>query len=115
MTDILFKMYKYDRAIETIKKVIYSVDTPQSLMVSACTLLGNIYLDMNSHKEAYSYYQKAIESLDENVEKSTLAELYFKFALVNDEQENYTQAFDFYNKCIAIDENNNFKALAYSN
>ena len=115
MTDILFKMYKYDRAIETIKKVIYSVDTPQSLMVSACTLLGNIYLDMNSHKEAYSYYQKAIESLDENVEKSTIAELYFKFALVNDEQENYTQAFDFYNKCIAIDENNNFKALAYSN
>ena len=52
-----YKTYKNDRAIETIKKVIYSVDTPQSLMVSACTLLGNIYSDINNPQEAFSYYQ----------------------------------------------------------
>lgn len=115
MADLYYKMYKHNRAIETIKKVIYSVDTPQSLMVNACTLLGNIYLDMNNYKDAYDYYQKAIESLDENVDKSTLSELYFKFALVNDEQGEDTVAFDFYNKCIAINENNSYKALSYSN
>ena len=66
LTDLYFLMYKNERAIETIKKVIYSVDTPQSLMVSSCTLLGNIYSAMNNPDEAYSYYQKALESLDDN-------------------------------------------------
>ncbi len=58
MTDLFYKMYKNERAVETIKKVIYSVDTPQSLMVSACILLGNIYSDINNPDGAYSYYKK---------------------------------------------------------
>lgn len=115
MTDLYYKMYKNERAVETIKKVIYSVDTPQSLMVSACTLLGNIYSDMNDSNEAYSYYKKALDSLDENVENDTLSELYFKFALANDDRNDLEQAFEYYNKCIAIGGDNKFKALAYSN
>lgn len=115
MTDIYFKMYKNDRAVETIKKVIYSVDTPQSLMVSACTLLGNIYSDMNNPEEAYSYYKKALDSLDENVEDEVLADLYFKYALANDDKGEEEQAFEYYNKCIATNGKNPYKALAYSN
>ena len=115
MTDLYYKMYKHDRAIETIKKVIYSVDTPQSLMVSACTLLGNIYSDINNPQEAFSYYQKALESLDDNVSNLDLAELYFKFALANDDKNDENLAFEYYNKCIAIGGENPFKALAYSN
>lgn len=115
MTDLYFKMYKNSRAVETIKKVIYSVDTPQSLMVSACTLLGNIYSEMNNPKEAYSYYKKALESLDDNVEADVLAELYFKFALANDDRGELNQAFEYYNKCIACGHSNPYKASAYSN
>lgn len=115
MTELYFNMYKHDRAIETIKKVIYSVDTPQSLMVSACTLLGNIYSDIENSGEAYSYYKKALESLDENVEEEVLAELYFKFALANDDKEDYEQAFEYYNKCISLNNVNSYRALAYSN
>lgn len=115
MTDLYYKMYKNDRAIETIKKVIYSIDTPQSLMVSACTLLGNIYSDMNNPQEAFSYYQKALESLDENVTELSLAELYFKFALANDEKEDDKLAFEYYNKCLAIGVEHPYRALAYSN
>lgn len=115
MTDLYFKMYKNDRAVETIKKVIYSVDTPQSLMVSACTLLGNIYSDMDNPDEAYSYYKKALESLDENVEQDVLADLYFKFALANDDRGDDKQAFEYYDKCIGIQDNNQYRALAYSN
>ncbi len=115
MTDLFFKMYKHERAIETIKKVIYSVDTPQSLLVSACTLLGNIYSEMNNQNEAYNYYKKALDSLNEDVEADTLAELYFKFALVNDDKGDDDTAFDYYNKCIAIGGQNPYKALAYSN
>ena len=115
MTDLYFKMYKHERAIETIKKVIYSVDTPQSLMVSACTLLGNIYSDTNNSEEAYSYYKKALDSLDENIESTVLADLYFKFALANDDKGEEKQAFEYYNKCITIKDNNPYKALAYSN
>ena len=115
MTDLYYKMYKNERAIETVKKVIYSVDTPQSLMVSACTLLGNIYSDMNQPEEALSYYKKAMESLDENVEKNVLAELYFKYALANDDNNNIELAYEYYNKCISLDNENPYRALAYSN
>ena len=115
MTELYFLMYKKDRAIETIKKVIYSVDTPQSLMVSACTLLGNIYSEMNNAQEAYNYYQKALESLDENIEKSVLAELYFKYALAIDDRGNPEKAFEYYDKCIAVGGNNPYIAFAYSN
>ena len=115
MTDLFFRMYKNERAIETAKKVVYSVDTPQSLMVSACTLLGNIYSEMSNPEEAYSYYKKALDSLDENVGDEVLAELYFKFALANDDKGEYESAYEYYNKCIFLNVNNPYKALAYSN
>ena len=114
MADLYFKTYKNERAVETIKKVIYSVDTPQSLMVSACTMLANIYSDMNIPEEAYNYYKKALESLDENVENNILSELYFKYALANDDKGDTNLAFEFYNKCISVG-NSDYKALAYSN
>lgn len=114
MTDLYYKMYKNERAIKTIKQVIYSVDTPSSLLVASCILLGNIYSDMNNPQEAYLYYQKALESIDDNIEKDKLAELYFKYALVNDDRDDIQKAFEYYNKCIAID-NYPYKALAYAN
>ena len=115
MTDLYFKMYKNDRAVETIKKVIYSVDTPQSLLVSSCTLLGNILLDMGNSQEAYSYYEKALDSLQGDIENDVLSELYFKVALVSDENENIEKAYEYYNKCIFVLGQNPYKSLAYSN
>lgn len=116
MTDLFYKMYKNERAIETIKKVIYSVDTPQSLMVSSCTLLGNIYSDTNDSENAFLYYQKALDSLDENVGNDILSELYFKFALANDDKGDLNLAFEYYNRCISITgEDNKYLAAAYSN
>ncbi len=115
MTKLFYKMYKPERAVETIKKVIYSADTPQSLFVNACTLLGNIYSDMNSPDNAYSYYRKAIDSIDENIDDSVLAELYFKYALANDDRGEINLAFEYYNRCISITHNNNYIAPAYSN
>lgn len=115
ITSLYFLMYKNDRAIETIKKVIYSVDTPQSLMVSACTLLGNIYSRINNPDEAFSYYQKALDSLDEKTGDDVLAELYFKFGLANDDRGDEKAAFEYYTKCTGINRENPYKALAYSN
>lgn len=115
LTDLYFAMYKTERAIETAKKVIYSVDTPQSLMVSACTLLGNIYSAINVPEEAYVYYEKALASLDENTTDATRAELYFKYALANDDNNDEKKAFEYYSKCITINKDNPYKALAYSN
>jgi tetratricopeptide (TPR) repeat protein len=108
-------MYKVDRALETIKKVIYSVDTPQSLLVDSCILLGNIYSDKNDSDEAYLYYEKAIESLDENVDKSVRTELYFKYALSLDDKGNSEKAFEYYDKCIALGGNSPYISFAYSN
>ncbi len=115
LTSLYFDMYKIERAIETIKKVIYSVDTPQSLMVDACTLLGNIYSETQKYEEASKYYQKALESLDDYTNTKGLAELYFKYALMCDENGDTKTAFDYYNKCISINENNPYKSPAYSN
>ena len=115
LTELYYLMYKNERAVETIKKVIYSVDTPQSLMVKACTLLGNIYSANNMPEDAYSYYEKALASLDENTPDQILAELYFKYALANDDRGDEKVAFEYYSKCIMINHKNPYKALAYSN
>ena len=115
LTDLYYAMYKNERAIETAQKVIYSVDTPQSLMVDACVRLGNIYSETKNPKEAYKYYIKALESVDENTQEERKAELYFKLALVCDDSEDSKTAFDYYIKCIQTGENNPYKALAYSN
>ena len=115
LTDLYYAMYKTDRAIETAKTVIYSVDTPQSLMVDTCIRLGNIYSDINNPEEAYKYYIKALESIDENTSEECKAELYFKLALVCDDSENTNSAFDYYTQCIQTGGQNPFKALAYSN
>ncbi len=115
LTNLYFEMYKMDRAIETIKKVIYSVDTPQSLMVDSCTLLGNIYSEIKNYDEASKYYQKALESIDENTSPEGLAELYFKYALMCDENDDDSTAFEYYSKCIYLNDTNSYKALSYSN
>ena len=49
LTGLYYDMYKIDRAISTIKQVIYSVDTPPSLMIDACTLLGNILCEEKNY------------------------------------------------------------------
>ncbi len=115
LSDLYYSMYKIERATETIKKVIYSVDTPQSLMVDACIRLGNICSETKNPQEAYKYYIKALESFDENTSRDRMSELYFKLALICDENNNSSSAFDYYNKCIQADGDNSFKALAYSN
>lgn len=115
MADLYVKMYKNERAIEILKKVVYSVDTPQSLMVSASTLLGNIYSDQEKTDDALSYYEKALGSLDDNIDDEVLAELYFKYGLANDDKGNIDLAYEYYNKCIALNNNNSYRALAYSN
>jgi tetratricopeptide (TPR) repeat protein len=84
-------------------------------MVDACTLLGNIYSSMNNSEEAYKYYQKALESLDENASEETVSELYFKFALVNDDKGDAKTAFEYYTRCISLLNNSPYKSLAYSN
>ena len=96
MTDLYYKMYKHERAIETIKKVIYSVETPQELLVNACILLGNIYSDINDVENAYNYYKIALESLNSEVNSTILAELYFKYALACDDKGDMNSAFDYY-------------------
>lgn len=115
LTNLYFLMYKNDRAIDTIKKVIYSVDTPQSLMVASCTLLGNIYSSMNIPDEAYNYYKKALDSLDANTSNEVLSELYFKYALANDDRNDKKTALEYYSKCITQETTSPYRVLAYSN
>ena len=115
LADLYYSMYKNSRAEETIKKVIYSVDTPQSLMVDACVRLGNMYSDTKNPQEAYRYYIKALESVDENTTDERKAELYFKLALVCDDKDDTQKASEYYQKCIQTNCDNQFKSLAYSN
>ncbi len=112
---LYFSIYKRERAVETIKKVIYSVDTPQSLLVDSCVLLGNIYSEMKQMDEAYRYYTKALESIDENIPESTKSELYFKIALACDEKGDSASAVEYYNKCIKSGGDKSYIALSYSN
>jgi len=115
LASLYYDMYKIDRSIETLKKVIYSVDTPASLMVKACIKLANIYSERKNIEEADKYYSKALESIDTDVEPEALAELYFKYAILCEDMDNQEKAFEYYDKCIALNTDTPYKALSYSN
>ena len=66
----------------------------------------------------YSYYKKSLNLIEIGTNKSIIAELYYKFAGINDEKNNTKSAVEYYKKCIEVDSNplhNKYIARALAN
>ncbi len=115
IAQIYYRSYKTTEAINLLYEII-SQSTNSEITIEAYTLLGNIYISLSSKNKAYELYSKAIVlSERENFEKN-LPELYFKFAILADENEEVDIAINYYRHCIErSDDSTKYKSLSYSN
>ena len=75
-----------------------ALDLTYKTSLSYPSLLSAIQCTKN-YEEASKYYQKALESVDENIQGESISELYFKYALMCDENNDMEKAYEYYNKC----------------
>ena len=112
---IYYQSYKTNDAINILTEIISeTVDT--KITIDAYTLLGNIYISLATKNKAYELYNKAVTLSEREIDLTNLSELYFKFAILSDENDDTDTAVRYYKKCIEVSEDTNkYKSLSYSN
>ena len=113
------EVYKFDKAKEYYKRILYSAGG-----VSSSTVI-RVYLDMSEVEDnsmdtetAIKYLQKALKEAEKSTDIKILLECYFKYALLLDETGNTEMATKYYLRCVQASSNpeiNTFMSSAYSN
>lgn len=115
---ILYETYKIENAKSLLQEIINSPDSTKIILVKAYLQLATIEENLSNPQNTFENYQKAYQISDENMDVETLSELYFRYALALDDNNDVKTAIDFYNKCINLSndpKNNKFLSSAYSN
>ena len=111
MANIYFDSYKQDNAKYLLNE-LDKKDLPNELRIKVYLSLAKISGNLN---EEFVYYQKSVKLIDENTDKSVLAQLYYRFAGVYDEKDDIKAAAYYYKKCIEIKKDNNYLSRAMAN
>lgn len=112
---IYYKSYRIVDAIKILKQ-LSTVSKDSKILAKVNLLIGNIALSTSNKELAKQHYKIGIENIDETFEKPLQMELYFKYAVLSDKNNDMTEAVEYYNKCINIDDKSSkYKSLAYSN
>ena len=93
--------FKLDKA-KTLLSDIEKNNISDELRIKVLNALANLSSDNNT---IYNYYKKALEINPINISKNVLSELYYKFALVNEDIGDEKTAVEYYKKCISLDSN----------
>lgn len=115
---IFYETYKIEKAKELFLETAQSKESSVSLIVKSYLQLANIEEGLSNPEKAFELYKFAVTSADETIDKETLCELYFKYALTLDDKNDIKTAIEFYNKCIESSDNyqiNKFLSPSYSN
>lgn len=115
IANIYYQMYKLENAKFILSELEKVQDLPNELAIKV--YLSCAKLSDNTDVE-YSYYKKAIPLVEINTNKSVVSELYYKYAVTNDEKDDPRTAAEFYKKCIDLEANpkhNTYLAMALSN
>ncbi|MCQ2789149.1 MAG: hypothetical protein MJ229_02105 [bacterium] len=117
--NIYYETYKQDKAKELYIEITQLKQTPNIVAIKSYLKLANIEEETtNSIHKLFDYYKQALVISKNITDENILSELYFKFALLLDEQGNIENAIEFYNRCIDLGkniQNNKFLSSAYSN
>lgn len=112
--NVYYIMYKRENARYILSELEKSPDLPSELAIKvnlACAKLCD-----NTELE-YKYYKNSLALVSVETDKSVLCELYYKYAAICDEKEDYKTACEYYKKCIEIDSNpkhNNYLSRSLS-
>ena len=102
MAEIYFIIYKHDNAKYILNELSKHTNLPKDLYIKISIALGKISDNIN---EEYTYYNKSLSLVDSHTEKSIVTELYYRFAVVNDQKDNANIAANYYKKCITLEPN----------
>lgn len=100
IANVYYMTFKKDDAKEILEQ-IEKEQISDELRIKVYNLLANI---ITKPDISYEYYKKAIEINPININKETLAELYYKFALANEDLGDENTAAKYYKKCIDLKE-----------
>lgn len=113
--NIYYQSYRIIDSIKLLKDLITNSKLKE-VLVKSYVLLGNIALSASNVELAFQYYKNGIDNIEDSTEPNVQMELYFKYAILSDENNDMNTAIEYYQKCIAgNDESSKYKALAYSN
>lgn len=105
LANIYYITFKHEKTTELIDEILESGVLNKTLEVKTYLLLANISEAKSNTSISFEYYKHAIDIADLTVEKPILSELFFKYALMLDEQDKPELAIQFYKKCVNIDSN----------
>lgn len=113
------EQYKFDKAKEYYKQILYSPLGVSSQMVI------RIYLDLSEIEDnnmdseaAVKYVKKALQEAEKENDIKILSECYFKYALLADDAGDTEISMKYYLRCIQVSNNpeiNTFMSSAYAN
>ena len=116
IAEIYYITFKRDKAKSLLNEILAYGNISTNLKVKSYLLVANLY--DNNGSMVFNYYKKAMEIVDNSVEKPVQSELFFKFALMLDERGETEFAIRCYKKCIDFDKNpkiNTYLSSALSN
>ena len=90
------------QALDFYEKAVYRRET--SL---AFTLLGRAYQDKGEDETALKYFQEQFELVTKTADESGLADSHMNLAMLNGNQEQYTEALSHLDEKLKIDESRN--------
>ena len=102
MAEVYFIIYKQDNAKYILNELNKRANLPKDLYIKINIALGKISDNIN---EEYTYYNRALSLIDSHTDKSVVTELYYRFAVVNDQKDNANVAANYYKKCITLESN----------
>jgi len=102
IANIYYIMYKHENAKFILGELEKDENLPNELKIKIN--LANAKL-ANNFKSEYEYYKKSLPLVEINTDKGVLAELYYKYAVANDENDDLKTAAEYYKKCIELEKN----------
>ena len=112
IANIYYSMYKPENAKFILEDLQKQSDLPNELLIKIN--LTSAKICDNSDME-YEYYKKSIPLVTTEVNKSIVAELYYKYAIACDDRDDIKSAVKYYKKCIDMPTNNQYISKAMTN
>ena len=112
---IYFKLYKIDNALTVLNNIVKSDIDNSDLYVNSYVLASEIYQTQNDYENAKFNYEKVLEVNDMKLSPEVKQNFYFKYALFNDEEDDYVRAKEFYEKCLNLKIESEITSSAYYN
>lgn len=116
IANICFMTFKKDRAKDILRDIVNTDGISETLILKSILL----YVDLldNDYENIKIYFKSALQLQTDNIPIAVLSELYYKWAVFNDNMSNFNVAIEYYKKCINLSKNineNPYLSSVYSN